>query len=284
MLKRSLKALCLLGILLISLLFCGAFVEKDPYAEHETLCKAMIDAVIADDREKAASLLADEVPMENFDEVYRFLRSVWADMKGYTVAVEEQGSVRENGVSYYSSVYKVTSDDGTVFRVTCTTAPGGSKLAGFHASLTDISEAPEKVPFLVQLAFILFMAACTAFAVWMVVDCIRRRIRLKGLWIVLCCLSAGFTLTLAAGNVDLMLRAGLVFFPSMATMRSSVFMLQMYFPLGAIVYFFRRKKLSAKLEQETAAFYNSQQPDFTVEVPPTVPEDLSAPQDPPKED
>jgi hypothetical protein len=78
-------------------------------------------------------------------------------------------------------------------------------------------------------------------------------------------------------------RFGLVFLPSMATLRSGIFALQLYLPVGAIIYFFMRKKLSAKAEQETVAYYAQPNFDFTVEEPKNV-ETPSEEQDPPAEE
>ena len=281
--KRSIKAFCLLGIVLISVLFCGAVNEENYYEDHMSLCRAMIDAVVADDRAAAQATVIPKISEQEFDQVYRGLRSLWSKMEKYAIVAEEQGHFTENGVTYYKTVFKVTSEDGAVYLVSCVTEPGGKQLAGFHATLSDLSEAAEEVPFLLQALFLLLTLACVAFSVWMTVDCARRKIKLKWLWILLCWLSAGFTLTFAASNVGLYFRFGLVFLPSMATLRSGIFALQLYLPVGAIIYFFMRKKLSAKAEQETVAYYAQPNFDFTVEEPQNV-ETPSEEQDPPAEE
>jgi len=79
-----------------------------------------------------------------------------------------------------------------------------------------------------------------AFSIWMLADAIKRPMAKKALWIILILLNVGFTV----GSDQFLFNVRPLLFFARYTATESATLLTFGIPLGAIIYFFRRKKLT----------------------------------------
>ena len=91
------------------------------------------------------------------------------------------------------------------------------------------------------------------FCVWMFIDCLKRRLRYKVLWAIVTCVFAGLSVTIGTTGVNFNTHfllalplTGISADPSVLAITASVFL-----PIGAIFYFFMRKRLTLPEEVKT---------------------------------
>ena len=91
----------------------------------------------------------------------------------------------------------------------------------------------------IQITLALVSLASVAFCIWMIIDCAKRKIDKKPLWIIIILL--GFSITYTLGN-SVGIRFMLNFVLSISTISRDS--LSVGAPIGAIVYCIMRKKLT----------------------------------------
>jgi hypothetical protein len=93
-----------------------------------------------------------------------------------------------------------------------------------------------------------------AFTVWMLVDAIRRKMTKKALWIILILLSLSLSFTTGPNTVNNSFMVTLFLTPSsyQAVIPNETLTLTVVLPLGSLIYFFLRKKLTAQYEAKMA--------------------------------
>jgi hypothetical protein len=97
--------------------------------------------------------------------------------------------------------------------------------------------------------------AFMAFTVWMFVDVLRRRMNRKVIWVLLTLIHAGISLVIGPSQFNIKFNfkiaiglSGITAYNSSLAVATSVLL-----PVGAIIYFFVRKKLTAQFDAENQA-------------------------------
>ena len=100
-------------------------------------------------------------------------------------------------------------------------------------------------------AVLLVLLLMYAFVIWMLVDCIRRKLKRKVLWVLLVFLGVAFTVTVG-NQIGFKFMIGLMFQNSTvdADPYIKAVVTKLVVPVGAIVYFFLRKKYTINSETE----------------------------------
>lgn len=128
-------------------------------------------------------------------------------------------------------------------------------LAGFQFSeaAADAESVTPAGP--AHWAFIAVGGAVIGFVIWMIVDCTRRRMKRKWLWMPLILLGTLIlTLTMGQGGMNFRFQIGLYLgITNLITFARGGYRVMLYLPLGAIVYFAKRKVLTAQGEEEDHA-------------------------------
>ena len=247
--KHKLGAL-ICAILIITLLFCGCEIKEDVNTQKQ-LCEKMIDRVIENDAEGAYALVNDVGTKEEFLPVWEEMRSALKESKSYEIKATGWKTNINNGNEVTRVTLEVTTDDGKTCQFTVTTLGDGS-VAGLHfLDSTDFIESTSYVP-AVKIVLMLISLAFAAFTVWMFVDAIRRRMKRKVWWVLLCLVHGGITLVTGPSQFNIKFDVKLIFgLSDVALYNSSLAVaIGIFIPVGAIIYFFMRKKLSAKFEAQ----------------------------------
>lgn len=231
----------------------------------ERYTRHLLDALIAEDPDAAYEQMQDSCTREEFEAFYVQIVPRLDGVESYEL--EQTGWYLEydNGVNYSTIYYAMTTPDGVSYDLTCVAADGYRGLAGFHiADTTRVSVG-------VHAVFIVLSVAILAFVVWMILDCVKRKPKKKVLWILLILLSLKLTLTIGGGMMYFYFGAALSFSFWNASAFGGISTVVMYLPVGALIYFFMRKRITPKQEEQPEP-YGQMQNDFAVEETPLPPE------------
>ena len=242
-------AVLLLTACLLSFSSCSDYSAKN--GELETLGKKFIDSVISGDDEGAYSCIYDEISVENKVKVVNDIKASLGDMKSYEMKLVGWSSNTSNRVSTHYNVYEIKGDNGREYQLDIGVSTGYDKLTSLY--LSDVTSAlPRGVVKAIDIALSILSIACIVFGVLMIVDCAKRKVSLKALWIIIIflCVSVGFSF--GASQFGLGGFMGLLISMSGASQSAGVTSVKLVIPVGAIIYFCLRKRLSAAAEKRAA--------------------------------
>ena len=238
---RAVAALLALLTLLLSATACG---NEEAEARIRAHCETVLDGLIANDRNAAFAVLAN-VSQEDLhafaDEVMPLLQ----DVTSYELKQNGWHFRTENGITQHTMTYRMRCNNGAEYQVEATETEGTEGLTGFYLHIPETAGNNE-APLLLRLLFGAVSLAAIAFCIWMVVDCARRKLRYKALWIVLIFVSVIFTLTIGGGNFNFNTTLGLILSSSSlyTTSVSHALSLKLSLPIGAILYAVLRQRLT----------------------------------------
>ena len=236
--------LVLICFLTVMTALCGCTVEEDN-ARLEPACRAMLDALIAGEPDAAYAQVNEVISREEFDSFFAQVAPVLEGKGRYELKSTGWHKNTNNGVTSVTVTFEASFADGRAYIVTCTETEGVKGLTGFHVQDSKQNIVSD-TPFGLRAVFFVVSALFLAFAVWMVVDCIKRKPDAMILWIVLLVCTVKLTLTVSGGQIDAGLGVGLVLTFSSIAFNSANLLITLSCPIGAIVYFFIRKRLPSK--------------------------------------
>lgn len=257
--KHLLKFLiCALAMVLLFSSCSGGEFEEDEIRDYTV---TMLDAIIADDFDTAFQTAPDAGTKQEFTAFYNQMRGVLADVDEYKLTcIGYNTSVNfDNGkqIKRTDAQYKFKSKN-LEFVIAAATMTGYEKLAGFHITpieQTDLyyngtlGNMVDASPF--QWAILLLNLVVLAVTVFAIVDCARRNIKKKALWIVIIVLGmliVGLTTTATTSQFNFTL--GWFSYSAFIVYGSGKTVLRVLIPVGAIVYLAMRKSLE---KQATAS-------------------------------
>lgn len=173
------------------------------------------------------------------------------DVEDYALEPIHYNYSNSNGTVTIQLTYRMTTEQGS-FIVTASRIEGYEGLAAVHI-------VPEEQTTLHHTGtlgnmegtgagqWVVLGALTWVFVIWMFVDCCRKKIRRKALWLVLIALVAlVLTLTMRGGSVNLRFNVGLYLqLSSLISYGDGSTQLSLVVPVGAIVYCAMRKRLEA---------------------------------------
>lgn len=245
--KRLISLLLVFALLLAG---CGSMMDLVDDSEIRDLTSAMLDALIAEDYETCRSLMAPRIDDATLASGCAELMEMLRDVESYELTLVQFNFNSVNGESQTQVRYQLDSD-AVEYYVDVARSSGTEGLTDFY--LTPVGEAAESTssggmteP--IQWVFLLIGVAEMAFYIWMLVDCFRRDMAKKWLWLVLMVfgmLLVSFTVSAAGAsfrfNVGLQLTM-----TSLLRYSTGETVLNLHIPLGALIYFFKRKNLPPK--------------------------------------
>ena len=254
---RKILARAFVLLLVISFASCGS-METERGNEIKVQCEAMIDALIAGDENAAYAVFAKEMDRNAFSQSFPTLCGYVDGVETYELTQIGWYTGMDNGVGYYRATFDMTSNVGD-FTVEAMEVDGYDGLYNFRiVSDEDYENATEnytgtitkmKGASPVQWGFIVFSALCLAFVIWMLVDCIKRKIKYKVLWIILILFGAlAFTVNVGQNGVNFnsMIAMTIFSYSYLQIYAAGVSVLKITFPIGAVVYLILRKKFTVK--------------------------------------
>ena len=235
--------LCLL--MLFSMSSCRADREIGNNTE---LGEQFLDYVIANDYDAAYDMVEGVDSPEAFDEYWKGIQTLAEGASSYELEQIGWNVTVKNGVKTSTTAYQVYFDNDKIVLFRVVTADNVEGIAGLHVSdATEFVNRTDTVVPAFNVAVIVVSILEIAFVIWMFIDCLRRKIRWKVLWAIL--IFFGISVTLSLGDYSgikfsfgIMIQTGsVVADPSLLAIVAKIVL-----PVGAIVYFFLRKKLTVK--------------------------------------
>ena len=262
----ALLASILLAVCLISTLSGCGDTEKNN--EAKLLTEKFIDAVIADDADSAYAAMTSELNRAEFDAFFVQIAEIFDGIKTYELTQTGWNASFNNGVSSYKATFDMKADNGAKFQVETTVVDGYENIYNIYFTPVKTSESslPILLPF--KLGALVLSVAAIGFAIWMIVDCAKRKIGKKALWIILILVGASVTLSIG-GGLHINWQLGLAIATSSVSTSSGVTSFRLAVPLGALIYFCLRKRFTktAEVQQGPAEIINVDETGATTEAP-----------------
>lgn len=263
------RYLPLIGILLVCMLFCGAVKtddHEDEYARNEEYAHIILNAFMKGDSDLILELLELKDVTAFLNEFER-ASEYFAGTVGYDLVVVQNRSYTQEGQQLFRSNYRVTFSNEQVCNVSVTRVQGTDKVLGFELNPTD-EKAENLAPGWLVGFLLLLTLACLAFMIWMIVDCIRRPMKRwqKVLWILAILAWGGVAPQWCSQGWYIWFKLSMFLSNSGISLIGGLWRLQVMLPVGAVVYFFLRKKISARYLAARKAYYDARAPlDFTLD-------------------
>lgn len=232
-------ALLLCAALLLS--SCAKYSEKND--EVEALGRELIDHIIEDDFDSAFALVSGVSDEDTFRDVYENIRQALDGSREYTLKMNGWQSKTTGGITTHVASFEMTTDNGSSFQVDFGVREGVEGLYTFY--ITPISSS--KLSRVAVVVFDVIIKAVSlgiiAFVIWMLIDCINRKIKLKAVWIIVLLLGISISLAISGSDISFGGFLGIMISTSDISMKYGVLRIKLLIPVGALVYFFLRKKL-----------------------------------------
>lgn len=265
--------LCLALVMLLSA--CGMDTDV---SRNDGLAEQFVAYALQDDYTAAYDLCRNAGSNEDFRACWDILQMAVEGAETYEMHQVGWHTNMVNGVTTRTSTYRTTLDNGRILLLEFATEDGVEGLVGFHFSdATDFVEHTEAFVPVWDTVLAVFSILCHAFCIWLLVDCLRRKMKYKVLWAILC--FAGVTLTVTVGEsfgFNFMVGLQTSFSTISADIARMVTVTKVVIPVGAILYCCLRKRFTIPptASAETAAVSDTDE--TAADAPPS---DVYAPEE-----
>ncbi len=247
---------CLLSVLaLASCSDVTLWAELSDDSDADVLCQSLVDHVIKDEKDELYALVAHMVESDAFDAVWIDLRSVAEGAASADIHQTSWEFFTDGGKSYFQAMYMVEYDTGASMTLRITTGEdegvlegfGFTETTGFLANATATAKLWNTVLTVVSIVVL-------ALTVWMIVDCVRRPLKRKPLWILLILLGISLTVTVGPNTSNLSFFVGILlqFSSSTVNMAIPAMITRVIIPVGPIIYLCLRKRMTLTPEPAVA--------------------------------
>ena len=240
----------LLCLLLLALTLASCTPDTD-IGDNTPLSERFMDHVMAGDYNSAFGMVKATVTDSDFRPYWQAMQTAVEGAETYEMEQIGWNVNRSNGVTTRTTAYQVYPDNDRIILLRTVTQDGIEGIAGIHFSdITDFIRTTDGYIPTVKVILLVFSLLCLAFTVWTIVDCIRRKLKCKIMWIVF--ISLGFFFTVTAGETSgFNFIAGLFRFSSIVADPALVAVVtKVYIPVGAILYLCLRKKFEVPTKPE----------------------------------
>lgn len=237
----KLATLILVLVAAFSLSACEIPIDTDSTLYKNT--EAMIEALVENDKDTARALLGEACSDEDFDEVYPTFVEVFGGIGEYEISGLGFNRGVKNGISYNNMTLLISTEKGELQIFVEERSDIPDVLSSFYVSEYNAAKAPDGSVIVGQIILLLLSIAELGFVIWMTVDCAKRKIRKKALWIILILLAnVVFKLTVGAGKISFNLS---LFFgiSSLSVLNTGGFVISLSVPLGAILWLIMRDRI-----------------------------------------
>lgn len=251
--KRLRVVSLLLSILVCCLLSgCGTLIKNE---QMDREVERLIAALNEDDADRIfLSLYPDVVTREEFDQSYESIRKIWKKSYSHTKKLNAINTKKTFGSSGNSSIceaqyYVYMKDNFYTFNLTYLSDNNGEGLYGFYLKpgaepmMISGSFATAGENSLLQWVILILGVLSYLLIIITVVDILRKRPRLFGLWLAAALTFFSFHLQIVGD--DFYMGVGVHWFvmSALKIYNNGSLILFLAFPAGAIVYWCLRKKL-----------------------------------------
>ena len=245
-------SLILLLCLCALLLFSACQGAKPDLDQKQADVAVLMDSVIANDK-NAAVVFMEHVPIASqaqLDAFWNELLRIYDGASTYKIKFISWNTTYSftDQSSLTTVVYQAKADTKACaeFKLTY---DGEDLLRGVN--VTDVTERSSPVIIIVRVLLILGFAASLALCIWMTVDCVKRPIRFKVLWIILIWVSV--ILQVSMIGTSFRFNFSFTVIPTWGSLLATVssFLLRIPVPVGALIYLAARKKIKPKASKQS---------------------------------
>ncbi len=238
-------------LLILPLTACGSLMDAIDDPEIREMSESMLDAVITDDRDTARSLFPDILSEEDFLSGYEQLRDALYGVSSYELTATYRNHTTNSTQTATEVTYYMTTDNGNFVVVTTVVSD--------YDGVYNFRITPEEYTTLVSTGTIGNMKGAntfqwimlalalieTIFVILVLVDCCRRKIKMKPLWIILILVGICLTVSLSASNMRFNFNIGSIAnYSALIIYGDESFVLRFLIPVGAILYLILRRKIT----------------------------------------
>ena len=260
---KKISALALIALLCLSL-FCFAgcvsnpdLQEKTALNENQKTTEEFLNYVIDGNKSRAQLILGDSCTYAEFEEFYNVTREELEGVEDFELTLYSYDiyySTDEfgNDLILCDVIYDMTVDGNQHYTIYSSSTGGMFGLSHVKIKDTNLFRTVSKLVFIpMNMALILYTIGIYVLTVFMIIDCAKRRIRLKPLWIVLLFAAITYSFSFgesffAGGTIGLSLTDSSIDYEAITQSVS----ISVTVPAGLIVYFFVRKHLPLKPEKQ----------------------------------
>ena len=259
--KKITSAVALICLICISLL---CFAGCDRYDEdferesnkNEELTTKFFNYVLEDKQAEAYKMVKDSCSFEEFSESYATFREAFEDANEFEISLYREDVFSSDDYEddegyfvYCDNVYELELDNGRYLTATVSTSSLSDKTIDFVEvdETTTFRKITGVITPITNIAIINIYIGTIVFTVFMIIDCAKRRIKLKVLWMFILFAAMTYSLSLG-GEFSLGYELGVTLEPSYIEAYPVFETIDIYLsvPAGAIIYFFVREHLPTK--------------------------------------
>lgn len=249
--KKIKIIICALLFSLCLFWLCSCTADMN-VGNNTVLAEQFMDYLVENESENAFELFKNNVTLQEFNGFWSQLNPVVDGAKSYEMKQVGWNVDFSGGKTTRTTAYQIDLDNGKKALLQVITIDGADGIYGLNLVDTTkfIADTNSFVP-IVNLVLKVISIASIGFCIWMIVDCIRRNMKLKWLWIIVICFGFSFSLTLGEKfGIRFMIGLFANFNKIVADPSILSVIVTVVFPVGAIVYFFFRKHLTIPEKSE----------------------------------
>ena len=187
LLRALLLVLCM--ITLASLCACTADME---IGDNNELADRFLTCVLENDADGAYALVQNTASKVDFDSYWPTILPIVDGATSYEMEQIGWNIRTVNGNTTHTTAYQIYFNNEKIALLRITAADGIDGIAGLHFSdITNFVNTSTRVLPYAKGVLWTISALTIAFSIWMLVDCIRRKIKHKVLWILCIFISTG---------------------------------------------------------------------------------------------
>ena len=253
--KKRIALFSALALMLVLVLSLGACDVSEKSERATELCRQMTDAIIAGDSDAAYAVVREYHTREDFEQGFSYLQEAFEGVTTYELKMNSFKSGMDDGVGYFYAGYIVKTNLKEDISIEVAMYDGDEGLFRYSVSYSRDLEVSGGITSMgganiFQWILLILSALGIALVVLMVLDCAKRQLNAKALWIIVIALGH---LKVYANTVEEELDFGwnigaLLPYSRLILYDNGMFDFLVVLPVGALVYFFLRKWLTAKYQ------------------------------------
>lgn len=249
--KQTIRVFAALFALLTLLCLCSCELPMPKEGEAlEDVAEDVMEEILEGDPDAVRSYFSADTDLTDFDAVFAEWQTLLADVRDFELTPVGWRKNIKGGVHSFELTCRVRcAVEGLMLRVTTVE----ERLTGFTFYLED-PEITGGGVLVANIALWTLTGLSVALVVFMVIDCAKRKLNAKPLWLILILVGH---LKLYVSTLQGRFSAGfhigtIVPYSELTAYESGVFDLRIILPVGALVYFFLRSRLTESYEKEQA--------------------------------
>jgi len=253
-------ALFFVLVLITSTLLFGCDIGSN-YKYAEDFTGEFLDLIIDDNYSDSYGMFSEICTEEQYKPLYNEIKKVFANTKEYKLTFANINMSIDNGRRVNRVTYLIESDDQKTAAIELYFSNEKTILGAYFADRTDFVESSKSLS-VINFFLIILTVACTAFSIWMFVDCIRHKMKMKWLWAILILIGFGLSITKGESNFAVNFHF-VVGFMNSTIISNSVYAMRTFrfmLPVGAIIYCALRKRIFEKPQEVAAIQEQADQP------------------------